>query len=163
MYDRAFIRQSWPYFFSRLVKHCSPTLRLSRRPRMAFRLTARKIDEKDAIGPSAASGFWARVGRACSQQRCLDNLTRSFYRTTTRNGSAPRYSVDAYGTAHEFYFHHKRQRLQAHLCSPHDKLLREIDGEAQKLRGLQNSRSYRLGRGLLAPARLLRKLWRRLC
>jgi glycosyltransferase involved in cell wall biosynthesis len=40
------------------------------------------------------------------------------------------------------------------------KLVREIDQEAQNLRGIQNSRAYRLGRGLLAPARLLRKLWR---
>jgi hypothetical protein len=37
------------------------------------------------------------------------------------------------------------------------KLLREIDEE---LRALHNSRGYRLGCGLLAPARLLRKLWR---
>jgi glycosyltransferase involved in cell wall biosynthesis len=45
------------------------------------------------------------------------------------------------------------------------KLLRETDEEVQQLRGgirtIQNSPSYRLGRGLLAPARLLRKLWRR--
>jgi glycosyltransferase involved in cell wall biosynthesis len=44
------------------------------------------------------------------------------------------------------------------------KLLREADEEVQQLRGgirtIQNSPSYRLGRGLLAPARLLRKLWR---
>jgi hypothetical protein len=44
------------------------------------------------------------------------------------------------------------------------KLLREIDEEVQNLRAqigrIQGSRSYRLGRGLLAPARLLRKLWR---
>jgi hypothetical protein len=44
------------------------------------------------------------------------------------------------------------------------KLLRETDEEVQNLRGgiraIQNSSSYRLGRGLLAPARLLRKLWR---
>ena len=44
------------------------------------------------------------------------------------------------------------------------KLLRERDEEVQQLRGgirtIQNSPSYRLGRGLLAPARLLRKLWR---
>ncbi len=43
------------------------------------------------------------------------------------------------------------------------KLLRETDEEIQQLRGeirtIQNSPSYRLGRGLLAPARLLRKLW----
>ncbi len=37
------------------------------------------------------------------------------------------------------------------------KLLRETDAELQILRG---SRPYRLGRRLLAPARLLRKLWR---
>jgi glycosyltransferase involved in cell wall biosynthesis len=45
------------------------------------------------------------------------------------------------------------------------KLLRETDEEAQQLRGgirtMQASLSYRLGRTLLAPARLLRKLWRR--
>ena len=44
------------------------------------------------------------------------------------------------------------------------KLLRETSEEVQQLRGgirtIQNSSSYRLGRGLLAPARLLRKLWR---
>ena len=44
------------------------------------------------------------------------------------------------------------------------KLLRETDEEVQQLRGgirtIQNSPSYRLGNGLLAPARLLRKLWR---
>ncbi len=44
------------------------------------------------------------------------------------------------------------------------KLLRETDEEVQQMRAgirtIQNSRSYRLGRGLLAPARLLRKLWR---
>ena len=44
------------------------------------------------------------------------------------------------------------------------KLLRETDEEVQNLRaqirGMQGSPSYRLGRGLLAPARLLRKLWR---
>jgi len=44
------------------------------------------------------------------------------------------------------------------------KLLRESDEELQQLRGgirtIQNSPSYRLGHGLLAPARLLRKLWR---
>jgi len=43
------------------------------------------------------------------------------------------------------------------------KLLRETDEEVQQLRGgirtMQDSMSYRLGRGLLAPARLLRKLW----
>ena len=43
------------------------------------------------------------------------------------------------------------------------KLLRETDEEVQtlraRIRGMQGSRSYRLGRGLLAPARLLRKLW----
>jgi len=47
------------------------------------------------------------------------------------------------------------------------KLLRETDEEVQQLRGgiraIQNSPSYRLGRGLLAPARLLRKLWRGFC
>ncbi len=47
------------------------------------------------------------------------------------------------------------------------KLLRETDEEVQQLRGgirtIQNSRSYRLGPGLLAPARLLRKLWRGFC
>src|SRR6266516_8233817 len=37
------------------------------------------------------------------------------------------------------------------------KLLREIDEEVRNLRG---SRSYRLRHRLLAPARLLRKLWR---
>jgi glycosyltransferase involved in cell wall biosynthesis len=44
------------------------------------------------------------------------------------------------------------------------KLVRETDGEVQQLRGgiqtMQRSLSYRLGRGLLAPARLARKLWR---
>ncbi len=44
------------------------------------------------------------------------------------------------------------------------KLLRRTDEEVQELRGgirtIQNSPSYRLGRGLFAPARLLRKLWR---
>jgi len=44
------------------------------------------------------------------------------------------------------------------------KLLRETNEEVEQLRGgirtIQNSPSYRLGRGLLAPARLLRKLWR---
>jgi len=44
------------------------------------------------------------------------------------------------------------------------KLLRETDEEVQQLRGgirtIQNSPSYRLGHGLLAPARLLRKWWR---
>jgi glycosyltransferase involved in cell wall biosynthesis len=43
-------------------------------------------------------------------------------------------------------------------------LLRETDEELQNLRarirGVEDSRSYRLGRGVLAPARLLRKLWR---
>ena len=43
------------------------------------------------------------------------------------------------------------------------KLLRETDEEVQQLRGgirtMRDSVSYRLGRGLLAPARLLRKLW----
>lgn len=45
------------------------------------------------------------------------------------------------------------------------KLLRETGEEVQQLRGgiqtIQNSPSYRLGHALLAPARLLRKLWRR--
>jgi glycosyltransferase involved in cell wall biosynthesis len=44
------------------------------------------------------------------------------------------------------------------------KLLRESDEELQQLRGgirtMQDSLSYRVGRGILAPARLLRKLWR---
>lgn len=44
------------------------------------------------------------------------------------------------------------------------KLLRETDEEVQNLRAqirrMEGSHSYRLGRGLLAPARLLRKLWR---
>jgi glycosyltransferase involved in cell wall biosynthesis len=44
------------------------------------------------------------------------------------------------------------------------KLLRETDEELQQLREgirtIQNSPSYRLGRVLFAPARLLRKLWR---
>jgi glycosyltransferase involved in cell wall biosynthesis len=44
------------------------------------------------------------------------------------------------------------------------KLLRETDEEVQQLRGgirtIEGSLSYRLGRGLLAPARLLRKFWR---
>jgi glycosyltransferase involved in cell wall biosynthesis len=51
------------------------------------------------------------------------------------------------------------------------RLVREMDEQAHILRtgirsmedlvqGVQRSRSYRLGRGLLAPARLLRKLWR---
>ena len=44
------------------------------------------------------------------------------------------------------------------------KLLRETDQEVQNLRGgigvIQASYSYRLGRALLFPARLLRKLWR---
>jgi glycosyltransferase involved in cell wall biosynthesis len=44
------------------------------------------------------------------------------------------------------------------------KLLRETDEEVQNLkariRDMKDSRSYRLGHGLLAPARLLRKLWR---
>ena len=43
------------------------------------------------------------------------------------------------------------------------KLLRETNEEVHQLRGgirtIQNSPSYRLGHGLLAPARLLRKLW----
>jgi len=44
------------------------------------------------------------------------------------------------------------------------KLLRETNQEVQQLRGgirtMQDSLSYRVGRGILAPARLLRKLWR---
>jgi glycosyltransferase involved in cell wall biosynthesis len=44
------------------------------------------------------------------------------------------------------------------------KLIHGTDEEAQQLRAgirsIQHSLSYRLGRGLLAPARLLRKLWR---
>jgi len=44
------------------------------------------------------------------------------------------------------------------------KLLRQSDEEVQQLRGgirtIQNSFSYRLGHALLAPARLLRKMWR---
>ena len=44
------------------------------------------------------------------------------------------------------------------------KLIHGTDEEVQQLRAgirsLQHSLSYRLGRGLLAPARLLRKLWR---
>lgn len=44
------------------------------------------------------------------------------------------------------------------------KWVRETDEEVQQLRGgipaIQNSPSYRLGHGLLAPARLLRKFWR---
>jgi len=44
------------------------------------------------------------------------------------------------------------------------KLLRETDEEVHNLsariRAIEGSRTYRLGRGLLAPARLLRKLWR---
>ncbi len=44
------------------------------------------------------------------------------------------------------------------------KLLRATNEEVHQLRGgirtIQNSPSYRLGHGLLAPARLLRKLWR---
>jgi glycosyltransferase involved in cell wall biosynthesis len=43
------------------------------------------------------------------------------------------------------------------------KLLRETDEEAQNLRGqiraMKSSYGYRFGSGLLAPARLLRKLW----
>lgn len=52
------------------------------------------------------------------------------------------------------------------------RLVREMDEQADILRtgirsmedlvrGVQGSRSYQLGRGLLAPARLLRKLWHR--
>jgi glycosyltransferase involved in cell wall biosynthesis len=44
------------------------------------------------------------------------------------------------------------------------KLLRETDEEVQglraRIRAIEGSRSYCLGRGLLAPAQLLRKLWR---
>jgi glycosyltransferase involved in cell wall biosynthesis len=45
------------------------------------------------------------------------------------------------------------------------KLLRQMHDEdvqnlRARIRAIQGSRSYRLGRGLLAPARLLRKLWR---
>ena len=44
------------------------------------------------------------------------------------------------------------------------KLLREMDEEVHNLstriRAIEGSRTYRLGRALLAPARLLRKLWR---
>jgi glycosyltransferase involved in cell wall biosynthesis len=54
------------------------------------------------------------------------------------------------------------------------RLVREMDERAHILRarirsmedlvrGLQGLRSYRLGRALLAPAQLLRKLWRRFC
>jgi glycosyltransferase involved in cell wall biosynthesis len=47
------------------------------------------------------------------------------------------------------------------------KSMREMDQEVQSLRSgiraIQNSRSYRLGHSLLAPTRLLRKLWRSLC
>jgi glycosyltransferase involved in cell wall biosynthesis len=54
------------------------------------------------------------------------------------------------------------------------RLVREMDEQAHILRtriqsmedlvrGLQGLRSYRLGRALLAPAQLLRKLWRRFC
>src|SRR6266404_3094813 len=97
----------------------SPTAPLQPR-RMTFCLTARKIDEKHAVRRSAGSGCWALVERAYSQQLCLDNLERSLYRTTTRNGSAPKSSVHASGTVREFYFHRKRQHLQARLCSSHD-------------------------------------------
>jgi len=45
------------------------------------------------------------------------------------------------------------------------KWVRETDEEVQRLRGqlrvVEASYSYRLGRALLAPLRLLRKLWRR--
>jgi len=45
------------------------------------------------------------------------------------------------------------------------KLLRETNEEVHQLRGgirvMQDSPSYRLGHGLLAPARLLRRLWHR--
>jgi hypothetical protein len=45
------------------------------------------------------------------------------------------------------------------------KLLRQMHDEdvenlRERIRAIQGSRSYRLGHGLLAPARLLRKLWR---
>ena len=44
------------------------------------------------------------------------------------------------------------------------RLVRETDEEVQNLsariQAMERSRAYRLGRGLLAPARLLRKLWR---
>jgi glycosyltransferase involved in cell wall biosynthesis len=40
------------------------------------------------------------------------------------------------------------------------KLLRETDEELRNLRNIQDTLAYQLGRGLLAPARLLRKLWR---
>ena len=54
------------------------------------------------------------------------------------------------------------------------RLVREMDEQARTLRmrirsiedlvrGLQGARSYRLGRALLAPVQLLRKLWRRFC
>jgi glycosyltransferase involved in cell wall biosynthesis len=54
------------------------------------------------------------------------------------------------------------------------RLIREMDEQAQILRariqsmedlvrGIKGLRSYRLGHGLLAPARLLRKLWRGFC
>jgi len=43
------------------------------------------------------------------------------------------------------------------------KLIRETDEQVQQLKGgirtIQNSPSYRLGRGVFAPARVLRKLW----
>jgi glycosyltransferase involved in cell wall biosynthesis len=42
----------------------------------------------------------------------------------------------------------------------HYKLLREIEDLKARIRCIESSRSYRLGHGLLAPARLLRKLWR---
>jgi hypothetical protein len=45
------------------------------------------------------------------------------------------------------------------------KWVRETDGDVQRLRArlreVEGSYSYRLGRAALAPARLLRKLWRR--
>jgi hypothetical protein len=45
------------------------------------------------------------------------------------------------------------------------KLIRELDEQVGKLRGqiqgIKGLPSYRLGRGLLAPARLLRRLWQR--
>jgi hypothetical protein len=42
------------------------------------------------------------------------------------------------------------------------KLLHEIEDLKAQIRCIEGSRSYRLGRRLLAPARLLRELWRRL-
>ena len=42
------------------------------------------------------------------------------------------------------------------------KLLREIEDLKARIRSIEDSRNYRLGRALLSPARLLRTLWRRL-